>query len=229
MRSTCRAGTALLVLLLAGCRPTDKSGGSDAAYLSASSEAPAVTRRTNLFPIAVGSRWTSVGATSDGQKLTMETRVAGTRRVGAVTGVLFDIRLNGRPVQQEVYRVDAAGIQGLATGPGAGTVILPPLPLLRYPASEGATCAWRGTLKAGKTRTPAEASCRVGGLERVTTPAGSFQAYRLEVLMTTLQKQRKIGRVSRMWLAPNVGIVQQDYGAGKARVRLKLTRFQTAD
>ena len=162
----------------------------------------------------------------------LETRVLpGPRAVGAERGVAVESRLDGAAFQTEVYRVDARGIFGLATGSDADVTLSPPLPVLPADARPGTVREWRGFLvspggsrrRPQQRRTPALALCRLDGPETVTTPAGTFPgAYRVDLHVRVGDTSRSApASVSTLWLAPGVGVVRQEVPTAAGRISLE--------
>lgn len=188
-----------------------------------------------LLPAAPGARWLSKGAAADGAPLTLQMRVvrAGASPDGTVDAVYesrFLQRMRRPRLLTEVYRSGPAGIFGVSTGEKGEVRLEPPLPLVRMPLRPGAFETWRGhLLPPGSAPIPATAVCRIDGPDRVTTPAGSFRAYRLDM-------QVRIGpdpdqappRSSTIFLAPGIGFVRQEIGQMTGVSTLELERFTPA-
>jgi len=187
----------------------------DAAMLAERTGGPLPTP-AELFPVLPGvRRWVAEGEEAEGEEdapvVFLETRAEGHRMVGGETGVALTSRRNGVPFQTEVYRIDARGVFGLATGPNAEVLLSPPLPLLLPGANGASVRAWRGELVQGTNRTPARALIRLDGPERVVTPAGTFPgAYRVDLhVQVGPHDPTTPPVVSTLWLAPGAGVVRQ--------------------
>ncbi|MBY0460989.1 MAG: DUF3108 domain-containing protein, partial [Gemmataceae bacterium] len=96
-------------------------------------------------------------------------------------------------VAYQVAEVSAAGVFRTQS---AGTVMDPPLALVRTPFRAGDTWAFN---TAGLDGTK-----KVLGVEAVKVPAGTFDAVRIETDYTTGGVRRK----SEAWYAPGVGLIK---------------------
>ncbi|MGC8666615.1 MAG: hypothetical protein ACP5VE_00670 [Chthonomonadales bacterium] len=165
---------------------------------------------SEVFPVAKGDRWTMLVRVDEGSFL-MDTVSAGLERFAGEPAYILQTLSGGRPVQEKAYGVSPQGVDRLAVGPHAQTRLDPPMPLLRYPIQPGQELSWSGKLVFPKGETPATAVCKVCCVDHVDTPAGTFDAYRLRILVTAYTPRNEMRYQSRVWLAPGVGIVREEY------------------
>jgi hypothetical protein len=192
---------------------------------------PNLSGGAELLPVSVGARWMSDGTTPDGEALTLETTVASAEPVpGGVEAVFasrFLMKLRTPQRLTERYRIDAAGITGVATGENGDVRLDPPLPLVRFPVRQGALQNWSGRLIPPQgAPIPATAVCRVDGPDTVRTQAGDYPAYRLDMQVRVGEHpESQPARVSTIYLAPGVGFVRQEIGQMPGVTSLTLRRF----
>jgi hypothetical protein len=209
-----------LAVICCGCRRDLPDGGPDIAYLT-DEGAPTKRGLANLFPGTIGSRW-SMSAMMMGKAVQIEVVVAGDKRIGANKGRLFETRMQDKVIQQEIYRLDKAGITRLASGERGDIVFDPPMPLLRYPVQGGDSYSWQGRVKSRSLDATGQMLCEVSGPEMVKTLAGSFDAYRLDIVTKVYAKDQVFRIPSTIWLAKNVGIVKQVIAQDGQRVSVEL-------
>ncbi|MCL5283850.1 MAG: hypothetical protein M1330_03955 [Armatimonadetes bacterium] len=155
----------------------------------------------------------------------MEIKVGGSKQVGTNSGAVFQIALNGKQIEEEVYSVRRSGIYRLAGGPHASLLFNPPMPLLRYPIQNNAVYTWHGMMKGPNVSVPAKAYYQVSGPETISTAAGRFQAYQVDMAILATVKQQSIRLPSVFWFAPNVGMIMQETNIKGSRVSAKLHHY----
>lgn len=195
----------LLALVAVGCRNQADSGEDlsfirtpDASYLP-------MVRPENLLPLRAGAHWT-FQVQSDKKILgEEEQRVV---RADARGGTIETIQ-NGKVVQTETYRLSPKGIEIVATGVGAVQTLSPPLFLVRFPIEEERVDSWQGTAGKGAKTFTGQAWSRVTRRETVTTPAGTFAAWRVETRTLLTQGDRQELAYIIRWMTPDIGIVRQ--------------------
>jgi hypothetical protein len=196
---------AFLLVILSGCRNQSDSG-EELSYIlmPGGSYAPNV-RSDDLLPLRKGAHWTLQVRNQKGDLPEEEQRVT---NAGATGGTIETIR-GGKVVQTETYRVSAKGIEILATGVGTSQTLNPPVLLIALPPEEEKVSAWQGTAGNGKQTFAGQAWSRVTRRENVTTPAGTFAAWRVDTRTDmTLGKAHELVHFTR-WLTPGIGIVRQ--------------------
>jgi hypothetical protein len=133
---------------------------------------------------------------------------------------------DGVAVQEEGYTVDEQGVHRMAAGPKGEYQIQPPMTMLKLPFATGSEWAWEGVMLTGDGATSASAKFRLDGPELVKTPAGSFQAYRLEQTFTAKLPEGDAVVKNTQWFAPHTGLVKVVYGEGADQVVGELIAFR---
>lgn len=218
---------ALLALLVCGggCAPVSE-GGIDSAFLQKPGAKPVAEATTipDLFPAQAGLRWPML-VREDEAAFREEIRSLGPRRVGNVAGMLREIRRNGTVHRQEVYRVSPQELSLVAVGAKANMVLTPPMPLLAAPVAEGKGVFWEGTILTGRQEVPARAFSRLTMRETVKTPAGAFQAYRVDTNLTAfVEGSGAVHFPATRWFVPGIGIVREKFLSGEKVVQKELER-----
>jgi hypothetical protein len=202
---------------------------------------PAPRAQTVAFPLTPGTRWTyhlheelGVGVSfgPEDAKLAkgnvLDTSVHSEAGRGELISGLSYVRIdstrNGRAWLSEWYRVDAQGLfVAKRVEDGQPTVLDPPQKWLSVGLRSGETWDWRAA------DAPISMHTAVVGEERVTVPAGVFQAVKLSSDMT-VQGQVVILVHQDRWFVPGTGFVKLDTTTTAAShllttVALTLERF----
>jgi hypothetical protein len=80
---------------------------------------------------------------------------------------------------------------------------------IKYPVTVGSKWTWRGQADAPNLKgMPSTAKIQVAAREKVTTPAGTFNAYRIETVLIIVAGPNRAEVPNTYWLAPGVGLVQ---------------------
>lgn len=177
---------------------------------------PCETRAEDLFPVAKGSSWEYNGAITgnvNGQKLNQTMSITGTvtsvKKAGSTTVAVVRMAANGRTTGEDTYRITPEAVLRVSTGAYGYERMTPPLPLLRFPVAVGKNWSWKG-----KKRNPdanevaGSAVMKIASREQVNTPAGVFDAYRLDMTITLNDKSQKIVLPAHIWFSPGKGMVK---------------------
>lgn len=165
-----------------------------------------------LFPSGQGSHW-SYSDTTDGAATKSEAQIVSSKVEGDQRVVAVRWTANGKPIQDEEYRISDREVARSRSGPGASETSNPPLPILRLPLNVGDRWTWTGKMSAGgRGNLPASAVIHVADREKITTIAGTFDAYRVgmsfEIENPQIVNAKQTNRAT-IWYAPGVGIVKQ--------------------
>ena len=203
----------LPALFLSGCRDQG-DGGEELGFLRnpGADYAPAVAT-ADLFPLTPGRVWSY---RIDGSKAVEEVRAG-------ADGTLTTTR-GGQVVQTERCRVDAVGVWLVGSD---SQPVQPALPLLALPLEEERVSEWQGTLGAGAGQAWTRATRR----ESVATPAGTFDAWRVDTRTDLTRGERREIVYTTRWLAPGVGVVRvRIASAGRALVKslMKTNKIETS-
>jgi hypothetical protein len=234
---------------LAGCRTVGADGGPDMAFVrtpdAERETAPALTDAVGLlFPAGSSRRWEMAVAVRQMprepgapgadepqvvQQMTEQIRVGPPKAVGGVrNATTLEMRRNGSAsvYREESYVVAGGSIKLVAAGGDDKMVMSPPMPLVDTKQPQCREFKWRGSILFKGAEAPATAYSRIGPKEKVTTPAGTFDAYRVDTALTTIIEGRSITFPASRWFSPGVGIVKQRFRIGDAEVLKVLTNYK---
>jgi hypothetical protein len=220
----------VLPLWAAGCDDTaPRSDGPDMAYLTNPlEEQPDKTPQRPLLPLTKGARWDMVSATI-GKKTSDTIVVVGPSTVVGVNGTEVETRRKGKRWRRDFYQYTPQGRLQLTAmqDETSGMIhLIPPLPLANRPAREGDALPWTGTFRMGNVSLPATALSRISAREKVTTPAGRFDTYRIDTsLMVTRSNGDDVRFPSVRWLAPGVGFVRRAFTEKGEAAFSEMTNF----
>ncbi len=162
----------------------------------------------NLFPTKKGSSWTFSG-TAGSQKLKMTAEITSSTTSGGSSTVIMLWTQNGRSVQEETYTVSQGQVVRVKAGAGGAMQSSPPVPVIKYPMAVGKSWSWKGAELVGSMRIPASAQLKVAAKEAVKTAAGTFNAYRVDMKVTTSVQGQNVTATNSYWFAAGVGMVKQ--------------------
>jgi hypothetical protein len=226
------APLALALAFSAGCKAEHlESTGTDDAYIRPpeAKATPLAAGSGPLWPLTPGNRWDFVVATAarDGKTAPVQGKetliVLGPRTVGKGSGVAVQVLQNGKAFREEVLRLDDNGLSlvaaGIASVTGNDTMSITSnepggpqgIPLVQLPVVPGAVARWDGILKLLKKNVaaPGTSHSRVSALEKVKTPAGEYNAYRVETMIQTTVEGQQIFLYTIRWITPGIGLVRQ--------------------
>lgn len=220
-------------LALSGCsREHAHDDGSDESFIRVPGTASTLSMPSGeLLPLQTGARWsmtTRTASRSQNRDVSgaEEIVITGKQAAPAPEGVIMDMRRNGKSYRQEIFLAKSDGLYMSAAGSADKMTITPPLPLVKYPVTDGQTAVWNGILRFKGTAAPGTSYSRVSARETVKTPAGSFPTYRIDTVITTTVEGRQVSFPSTRWLSPRVGIVRQVTRAGDTRMIKELKSYQ---
>jgi len=194
----------------------------------AAAPAVAVASVEQLFPHGNGDTWEmarTLGGKSDKVLLT----VTGSTEAAGVCSFSVETQSNGGLLQAEGYVADSSGLYRVSVGVDKSGRVEPRMPVLRAPIKPGDTWEWKGKLSGGGSPVTGSGQFALAGPEKVKTPAGEFDAYRLD---QTLKLNAGGGLQvvkSTQWLAPKVGLVKQVTDDGAQRTSAELTKYAVLD
>ena len=139
--------------------------------------------------------------------------VIGPTQISGQAASEVEVRRFGAKWRREFYADSASGLYLAAMQDETSPVmpLKPSLPLLKYPAHEGSTVDWSGTITLSGIEYPATAFSRVSAQEPVTTAAGKFKTVRIDTVIVMNTNGREIRFPSVRWLAPRVGFVRRGF------------------
>jgi len=219
-----------MTALLCGCNDAPRAVGPDIAWLDAplKREVPEEKGKT-LLPLTPGAFWDmTTYVVSEGQKWDDRLVVTGPITVDCISGVEIKILRGGKPWRREIYRSVGRVLQLVATqDENSGLMrFQPPIPLLRYPATEGDYMAWDGQFVTGKTPGfPAHALSRISGRETMKAPAAVFKTMRLDTVIEVSGGDSSLRFPSVRWLAPGIGFVRRAFVEKGNPTYSEVTRF----
>jgi len=161
----------------------------------------------DLFPATQGSSWTYSG-TAGRSPLNEMATISSAKKAAGKTNIVIRWTKNGRALQ-EGYEVTASGVAQTNAGSTGQDVFIPPLPIIQYPMKIGKTWNWKGkNILGGQLTYEGTARVRVAAREKVKTPAGVFNAYRVETQVTLNTPGQPHTTSAIYWFAPGVGMVK---------------------
>jgi hypothetical protein len=169
---------------------------------------PAKAFEEDLFPAKLGNTWTFKG-TAGTVPLNMTATVTSSTTAKGKTTAVFKWTQNGQVNQTETYSISSTGVVREASGVGGGSVISPPLPVIKYPMKVGNSWKWKGTLKSATQTFDGVADLKVAAKETVKTEAGTFSAYKVDLDLTVTSNGKSLTIKNSYWYAAGAGMVKQ--------------------
>lgn len=121
----------------------------------------------------------------------------------------------GVVVEVEDYVLDANTFRFAGVG---GEAFSPPITLLKFPMRSVGEWTWGGTIVSDPISRAAQARV-VSSDETINTPAGQFEAVRVEVeLAIDAGAPQKAERKLTFWFVPGQGLIKREFGASSTRV-----------
>ncbi len=207
-------------LLLASCSPKKDPGDKDAKP-----ETVDKSKVLAYFPLKEDNRWvyraqvvTVLTGNENIETNTMMTyRCAGDAKMGTTDTVLLEGYFKDQLFQREFYEItnDALiahkRVMYTEGDDELESQMEPPEPMLKLPMEDFKSWSWEGTMtrietKDGPVETKGRFDFKVSKKEEVTTPAGTFEAYRVEMDGSANDGSRV---QSTRWYAENVGMVRE--------------------
>jgi hypothetical protein len=111
-------------------------------------------------------------------------------------------------IQRDGYLADEKGLSFVSSGVPDLSRIEPPMPILRLPVAAGDHWDWKGKFKSAAGDLDADATFLVAGPEKTVTPAGAFDAFKVEQRLV-VHAAPDVVTTTTLWLAPGVGLVKQ--------------------
>ncbi len=229
-RILCMIALFPLCLFAAGCGSDGPDGGTEIGMLHTpdpeSDSKPVVQELVPLlFPTGKERAW-KVAVYVMGKESSEIVRVDSPRTIGGVTNATtLTMYQNGKPYRSEIFQVQRDKLSLVAAGGADKMMMSPPMLLIRTQAPAGEEYQWEGQITFKGAKAPAQAFSRVQGIREVITPAGKFNAYRVDTALTTIIEGRSVTFPASRWFAPGVGIVKQTFRVGNATVVKELTSY----
>jgi hypothetical protein len=191
----------------------------------------AQAQTTDLWPMQNGTRWVlQTVAVNQGNNRSKTgeqvVTVISSKHGKAGTLSVLSYLSNGKVSYMECYLTTAEGVFRTGVGKDGNTQISPVLPLIKYPATPGKKWKWSGAtlLKAGKLDMSQDSE--VVGIEKVRTPAGTYNAVHVRALVNTfLSGKIQSFLTNDFWFASGVGMVQQKATIGQFKVTAMLSKY----
>ena len=159
------------------------------------------------FPHQLGDSWQMVMKGEEtSEKLNLSIATGG---LGSDPNRFYLITRRGEQiVQRDGYAADEKGLNFVSSGVPDLSRIEPPMPIIRMPVSAGDHWGWKGKFRSAASDIDADATFTVAGPEKTVTPAGSFEAFKVEQRVV-VHAAPDVVTMTTMWLAPHVGLVKQ--------------------
>jgi hypothetical protein len=187
------------------------------------------SKEPNYFPVTLGSSWTYAG-NSGKLPFEMAAAVTSSKKLKDQTVAVVQWSDKGQPFKDETYEVTAAKVTHSRSGAYSANRIEPPIPVLELPLRVGKKWSWQGkVIVPGQSVTTGNAESEVVAREKVTVPAGTFDAFRIRTTLWTMMGKKKVAAPSTVWFAPGGGLVKQNsegnLATGEAPVESALTKY----
>jgi hypothetical protein len=168
---------------------------------------PAAEGVSLYFPHRLGDSWQMVmKGDAESEKLDLSIATGGP---GSDPNRFYLITRRGSEVVgRDGYAADEKGLNFVSSGVPDLTRMDPPMPILRLPVVSGDKWDWKGKFRSAAGDLDADATFSVAGPDRIETPAGIFDAFRVEQKVV-VHASPDVTTTTTMWLAPNVGLVKQ--------------------
>jgi hypothetical protein len=217
--------------VIPGCQDPVANLDTDGAFLRRPGERPhGVTMGAGpLLPPTPGASldMAAVVIKAQGPQKPVREQVVTSRveKTGEQAHITLETRRNGTITRREVYESGAEGLSMTAAGLGDSVTLSPPLPLVRYPVTEGDVASWSGVLKIRGISAPGTAYSRVSGQDMVPDGDRQVGAYRVDTIIETTVRGRLVPFMTTRWFAPGVGIAHQlNYGRDAITRRVLVRR-----
>jgi hypothetical protein len=162
----------------------------------------------NVFPIKNGATWQFTGKAGPSE-FSPTCKVVSVKKAGAKTVVMMKWTASGTAIQDETYHVTANSVERVSSGAGGSNKISPPIPVIRYPLTVGKSWTWKGTVTTQGRPIPGNATIKVAALEKLSTKAGTFNAYRIDMNLVMSAGGQTVRLPNSYWFAPGKGLVKQ--------------------
>ena len=188
-----------------------------------------------MFPTKSGSTWEFTGSIRAGdqtQPLNLGAKIASVNSTGGTTTAVIEWTANGSLAQSETYIVTGSEVRRSRSGQGGAGVINPPVPVLRTPIQIGNAWNWKGTITTGGQTLNGTANIRIAAREQLKTPAGTLNAFRVDMTLTISLQGQNQKTTNSYWFAPGVGLVKQRTGltgpgGQKITVEASVSKYKT--
>ena len=217
-----------------------QSSGSGSSGGSGSSSSSSTTAGSALFPIAVGEKWVyashlgvggsstvtntiqAVKPVSGGSLVTMAdaSHILGESKLTRLTYMFYSDGSIGVPFTQ---------LEGGKVTIKSGSIVWPPASEIASGQSHTSVLAIAIKANGQTISEKVHVTIKGAGTQRVTVPAGTYQATVVQQTMAETVFGHRVNTVVRTWLAPGVGPVQSEVlgpgGLGGLLVRQELKSF----
>jgi hypothetical protein len=178
------------------------------------------------FPHQLGDSWQMVmkgEETREKLDLSIATGGAGSdpKRFYLIT------RRGNDVIQRDGYLADDKGLNFVSSGVPDLSRIEPPMPILRLPVTAGDHWEWKGRFKSAAGGLDADALFTISGPEKTVTPAGTFDAFKVEQRVV-VHASPDVLTTTTLWLAPHVGLVKQVIETPDHKGEATLSAFKVA-
>ena len=176
----------------------------------------------DYWPMQVGNVWKFAERAGD-IKFTGTMKVIRVTKSGGAKIAVLSQYIKGNEVFREKYRITSDAICRVSGGTKDDqNTLSPPLPILKFPAHNGDSWDWEGKFHYNDQDNDAMAHVTVSGPETVKTPAGTYKAMKIHLLITLDMNGQKMEMPTDYYLAPGIGLVRQTGQLGDLHIDGKL-------
>ncbi|MCH8273447.1 MAG: hypothetical protein IH851_01490 [Armatimonadetes bacterium] len=197
------------------------------AFILLSAGAVPGSDTTPYFPVSEGTEWTydlrAAGGSGELTQWITESRAV-------KNGWEVSVRTRAKMGDDAVVGAERLLVSGdeITRVAGPQGRLSPGLPILRAGARAGDSWKWSGTVTSLAGTASAEADVYVLQPESLKTPAGRFDAVRVQVHMRITGEDGVAELVKRYWFVKGVGWVRVETDMPAGRVTIVLRRFRAA-
>jgi hypothetical protein len=169
----------------------------------------------DYYPLKVGSKWHYQLAAANGKQVQIVNQIAKLETIDGKTMARLEAIIGGNVAGTEHL---SSNDQGIFRNRYNGVEVSPPVCLLKYPITEGAS--WETVAKIGDQQLTFTG--REGPKESVQVPAGTYQT--VTAIVQTTVNGMKIS--TTYWFAANVGVVKQTMDLNGQTVNMELVKYE---
>lgn len=219
IRTTLLSLTGLICVtgtLIGGC----KGGESGTGYVPKKPQAipsalVSAGQESSYLPAAVGNQWTfdsemvqiANGRQAPPVKREITYKITEVKKADDATLIHFDIKEGEKLTDRQIWKIDGNGIYQTAMGVDVSP-FSSPQPVLTFPVKEKGKFKWSGSIKARNEIRSGTSASTILGEEEVDTTMGPHKAIAIETKSELKSTSATTTIGSKVWLAPNVGIVR---------------------
>lgn len=175
-------------------------------------------KQPDYFPLSQGSEWTYAFGKDE-----VTFKVTGEETVDGKKCAIYEAVIKNIPSQKEYYYKTDKEVTSIMRSYANGQVkvkLEPPETIMKFPLKVGESWTWTGQMGNVEKVT---FTFKVAKKEKITVPAGTFNAIKLDIEGTT--PQGKSINTER-WYAPDVGMIKDASRFGPINITAELKSYK---